>query len=311
MAQNQHYVWRHYLEGWNQGNGQVYCLRDDKLFLTNPKNIMVERDFYKLQPLTQEDTIVFKYWLVKSCEPIMRRPNRTIFNDFKKIANANEVLHILNKISDKDRLRARNLALEAEERLHVAMEGSTIPLLEELRQERLQFLQDDTSSSSFFRFIAHQHFRTKGERDSVKEILSTLSPEHDFSRLHHVFCHCFADNFGGSLYVDRKRLEFVFLKDRSNGLITGDQPVVNLAWRESMEHDDVALYYPLGPNLAVLISFWNLPYSSLEISNEAARKLNESVAFSADQFLVGESEEALRLFSVKPLKQPDVKSLLA
>ena len=312
-TRKQHYVWRYYLEGWNRGNGQVYCLRNGNRdpFSTNPKNIMAERDFYRLLSFTKEDIGFFENWLQTKCEPPMRDSNQSFFNDFKKIAGANELLRKMGSVPEKDKLWIRNLVIELEENLHGDMENRALPLLGELRKEHLHFLKNDTSAVSFFQFIAHQYFRTKGMREKIGEVLSNLSPGYDFNRLRHVFCYCFGDNFGGSLYCDRKRLEFIFLKDRSNGLITGDQPILNLVRYESLEHDDVALYYPLRPNLAVLITVSKILCSSLEISKEVVKRLNETIAFSADQFLVGASEESLREFNIKPLKQPEVLRLLS
>ena len=77
-----------------------------------------------------------------------------------------------------------------------------------------------------------------------------------------------------------------------------------------MEHDDIALYYPLGPSLAILITFQQFPSRSLEISDVVSTRLNETMAFESNHFLVGNSEQLLRQYLVKPPKCPDVMSLL-
>ena len=91
-ARGQHYVWRHYLESWTQDNGRVYCMRNGRVFPTNPINIMKQRDFYKLIPFANEDTQCFEYWLNNICEPAMRGVNGRTFEIFKQIANANEII---------------------------------------------------------------------------------------------------------------------------------------------------------------------------------------------------------------------------
>ena len=45
--------------------------------------------------------------------------------------------------------------------LHSGTEEIAIPLIKELRQERLDFLEDETSVSYFYHFIGHQYFRTQ------------------------------------------------------------------------------------------------------------------------------------------------------
>ena len=306
----QHHVWRYYLESWSCSKNQVYCLRNEDLFLTNPRNIMVERDFYKLIPFTKEDIEFFEYWLKEKCEPRMRALNQSTFDDFMKIANGNEIVQNMKNATDEEKGYFLSSVIESEEKLHQGIENSAIPLIKELRQERLGFLNDQKLAISFFYFIANQYFRTKRMREQIGEVLSTLSPAYDFGRLRHVLCNCYANNFGGSLFDDRGRLEIVFLKDRSNRLITGDQPIVNLVHKEIMEHDDVALYYPLCPNLAILVSFKKLHGRSMEVPNEVAEQLNEAIVFNANQFLVGASKTLLKKFIKKPVKQPDVLSLL-
>ena len=146
-------------------------------------------------------------------------------------------------------------------------------------------------------------------REGIGDVLSTLDPRFDFSRLRHVFCHCFADNMGGNLYVDRKRLSIVLLKDQNNRLITGDQPTVNLAAKENMDHHDVATYYPLTPNLAVMVTYNKLQQKSIEMSDEIVELLNQTMAFRADQFLVGSSESVLQ-DTKKPSDRPVVLPLI-
>ena len=306
----QHNVWRYYLESWSNSKNQVYCLRNENLFLTNPKKIMVERDFYRMIPFTKEDVIFFEYWLKEKCEPAMQTLNQSTFNNFMKIANGNEIIQKMKNVTDEEKAYVLNSVIESEEKLHQGIESSAIPVIKELRQKQLGFLNDQKLAISFFNFIAHQYFRTKRMREQIGEVLSTLSPGYDFGRLRHVFCFCFADNFGYTLFVDRRRLDIVFLKNKSNEFITGDQPIVNLAHKENMEHDDVALYYPLCPNLAILISFKKIHGRSMEMPNEVTEKLNEAIAFNANQFLVGASKTLLKKFIKKPVKRPDVLSLL-
>ena len=271
----------------------------------------MERDFYKLVPLTKEDIQFFEYWLKEKCETGMRGVNQSTFDAFKKVANGNMIIQGMKNPTDEEKSHSLKLMIELEDNLHGDIENRAISIIRELRQERLDFLDDQASAINFFQFIAHQYFRTKRMRERIGETLSTLSSGYDFSRLRHVFCYCFADNFGASLFVDRKKLKIAFLKDRNNRLITGDQPIVNLARKESMKHDDVALYYPLCPNLAVLVSIKKLQRRSIEVSNEVAKQLNEAIAANANQFLVGASKALLKEFINKPFKQSNVLSLIA
>ena len=52
----QHYVWKHYLKQWTT-NGKLFCLRENKVFETNPDNIANKRDFYRLEELTANEML--------------------------------------------------------------------------------------------------------------------------------------------------------------------------------------------------------------------------------------------------------------
>lgn len=311
-TRDQHYVWKYYLKGWCHNSRQICCLRNTnrKPIWTDPKNIMVERDFYRLTPFSKEDMDFFDYWLNKVCPPEMKANNRSTFSKFVMVANGNKSIWGMNNATASEKEHVLRLAIELEEILHGDIEKRAVPLLNQLRQERLDFLCDDESTISFFQFLAHQHFRTKRVRENTRQVLASLRPGLNFSQLRHVFCYCFADNFGGSLFVDRNRLQIVFLRNQNSGFITGDQPLVNLAANDNMKHDDVVMYYPLSPQLAVLVGFTKFQHRSVEISTEIVKQLNETMAFFSSQFLVADSETLLMEWVKKPQRQLDVLSLI-
>lgn len=311
-TRDQHYVWKYYLKGWCHNSRQICCLRNTnrKPIWTDPKNIMVERDFYRLTPFSKEDMDFFDYWLNKVCPPEMKANNRSTFSKFAMVANGNKSIWGMNNATASEKEHVLRLAIELEEILHGDIEKRAVPLLNQLRQERLDFLCDDESTISFFQFLAHQHFRTKRVRENTRQVLASLRPGLNFSQLRHVFCYCFADNFGGSLFVDRNRLQIVFLRNQNSGFITGDQPLVNLAANDNMKHDDVVMYYPLSPQLAVLVGFTKFQHRSVEISTEIVKQLNETMAFFSSQFLVADSETLLMEWVKKPQRQLDVLSLI-
>lgn len=134
-------------------NGQVWCLRDRKLFPTNPKNIMVEREFYRLAPFSEGDVHFFKYWLENICEPIMRSANQFTFNRFWKIANEYEIVKRSAIATEEEKAIISDLVIEYEETLHQSIEDRAVPILDQLRQERLEFLEDQESAINFFNLL--------------------------------------------------------------------------------------------------------------------------------------------------------------
>ena len=91
VTRKQHYVWRYYLEAWRHENGLVHCLREGKIFATNPVNIMAERDFYRLSELTKPDVMFFEAWLARQNRD-MRSVHRSLLIALGRIANGNALV---------------------------------------------------------------------------------------------------------------------------------------------------------------------------------------------------------------------------
>ena len=100
----QHYVWRHYLEMWQGKDGLVSCLKNQRIFRSNPINIMVERDFYKLNTLTRADIFVLRELLIgKTTSPHLREAHKILISKFALIAETNERFQVHPKVSSADK----------------------------------------------------------------------------------------------------------------------------------------------------------------------------------------------------------------
>ena len=229
------------------------------------------------------------------------------------IANANEVIKASDKFSTVDKGYARTVAVEMEERLQEQIEQHALPLLKELRQRRSGFLNTDMTAMGFFHFIAHQYFRTKRIREAIGKELSQIETNYDFARLTNIVCHIGAVNVGGSLYVDRNEFEIIFLDDTDEaGFITGDQPLVNLMGaRDGRETTELALYYPLGPDLSCIVVPKECTFRSAGIPRAVVEELNDLIAWESRNFLVAKSVGALeRIVSKQSSTRPSTRGIL-
>ena len=158
---------------------------------------------------------------------------------------------------------------------------------------------------AFFRFIAHQYFRTKRIRESFERVLSQTSPDHDFGHLANVVSHIGAENVGASLFVDRNEFDIIFLESKGNiEFITGDQPVVNLLGTgDGSETTELALYYPISPVLACLLVPSNLKLSATDIPDAIVKQFNDLIAWESRHFLVASSDRVLQGILSKPSSQ--------
>ena len=248
VTRRQHYVWRYYLEAWQQENGSVNCLREGKTFQTNPNNVLIERDFYKLSQITISEAAFFEKFIDQIPSKELRKLHRSFAKEFTRITHANDWIQKQEGISAKDKSAVQAVVIEIEEKLHAGIENEALPLLKKLRQKRTGFLCNDETAITFFHFIAHKYFRTKRIRDDIGEVLSNLMPNQDLSRLKNLMSLFGATNLGASLFFDRKKFEITFLENKTDlGFITGDQLIVNLlATRDGSPPEELA-FYPAFP----------------------------------------------------------------
>ena len=136
------------------------------------------------------------------------------------------------------------------------VEKSAKPILEALRNKDGNVIYSDDTAIPFFDFISHQFFRTKRKRDAIVEAAKGILPAENVQRIRNLLCYCYATNTGGSLYCDRHEFEITFLDCQADSeFITGDQPVVNiLGDKDGRPPEELAFYYPLSPNLAMILA---------------------------------------------------------
>ena len=296
-TRSQHYVWRRYLKPWENQRGLVHCTRNwQDPFITNPVNIMQERDFYKLPRITETDAIFLRAYIEKTGSQVSRKSHRNLAAKLGYIANTNDLIQSSDTISDDEKRRAEKFVIETMENLHVQTEQAALPVLEDLRHKRVDFIKDYEKAIMFFHFIAQQYCRTKSFREGVAEAAAEIFPGLHFERLQNIVSYIGGVNIGGNLFVDRKQFEFIFIESHSElGFVTGDQPVVNLMGnKDGGETTELAFYYPLSPGLSCLLAPKEYKLKSVLISYSVVEELNDLIARNSKYFLVANSKESLR-----------------
>ena len=310
----QHYVWRHYIEAWANKNGLVYCLRNGKTsFLVNPTNVMVERDFYKLHLLDTHDLEFINTYIKHSGPSDLKQHHQEFVALIDFIAIGNAVIQNNSRSSPADKEEAKRALIEAEERVHADIENKALPILNELRNKRSEFINSNELSASFFLFFAQQYCRTKNIRDDMKTFLSKSKMGHNLSKLTNIMCYISATTIAFNLYHMDHHFDVIFLENSGNfGFVTGDQPVINLlANRYGGDTTGTTFYYPLSPNLSCLVVPKRFELQSKRIPDKVIEELNGLIAWHSGHFVVGDSNTAVQLAIEKqPFPNQSARALL-
>ena len=279
----QHYVWKHYLESWTT-NGKLFCLRNNEIFETAPVNIGKKRDFYRLNELTEQD--IFNIKLLISNMPVSSQKIHigwiNFFNvvfDLKKIC---ESASVKNAEIEKELDIALN---NFEEDLHSKIEGMGAPYIENIIDTNLSFFDNQEERYDFCYFLAVQYFRTNFIKKQAIETFSNfgdkVSPEFtpyilNMEKSWNILSHIFATNVGFSLSYMR----LILLKNNTQiPFVTADQPAINLKATYNIKEppEEFELYYPLSPNIAILLVDKNKDLFSENLNEDDVVKLNNAI----------------------------------
>jgi hypothetical protein len=301
-TRRQHHVWRSYLEAWATEK-IIFCLQEGRIFPSNVSGVAVDRDFHKLQELTDAD-IKGVRWLLDKGRPAANRVQENFLTafGFPGWLLSNPPPHMVGDAEYEALLRQQ--VINAEEDWHAKLESKMAPVIAALRGRDASVYADDERCIAFLRFLCLQSLRTKGVRDKVAARTSEVNG-FSIARCWNILRHIFAVNVGAGLYLERKKRPLWMLEnDTDIPFITGDQPVVNLF---PSPHPDkppelLALYYPLSPSTALIIDEveHRCGYTSGAISVEQARTLNCRIREASHLQLFGSSKEVLQGLAAPP-----------
>lgn len=76
IKKNHHYIWRHYLKPWTDGRDIHYTTKTGKFATDSIKGLAVERDFYKINFLDEQDLFYLRRFTSLSPEPLQSIHNQ-------------------------------------------------------------------------------------------------------------------------------------------------------------------------------------------------------------------------------------------
>jgi hypothetical protein len=255
MVRKQHYVWRHYLEGWAAIDGRhLACVREGKLFTPNPKKVGSKNDFYRLEEPTPPE-LAFVQGFVDKGDEAGRQPRQNWVNSCLAVFKLKRLAAgIKDPLVHAELNRAQN---DLEETYLASIETSNVDNLASLRRGEAAFLLSEEGAMEFYYFIAIQYVRTDKLRSSMVAAFEPKVNAASTERIWGLLRQIVAINIGYGLFVKCSTHKITVLEaPESTAFITSDQPVINLDLSGKPEgsiSEHLDFYYPLSPRRALRI----------------------------------------------------------
>jgi hypothetical protein len=301
MKKRQHYVLREYLRSWAK-NDKIFCLQDNEIFHPNLINVAQEKYFYQLHKISYHDIIWLRKIFIEDQPKLLQQDNEEWLKLYNFIFELQDNIGLKNS-NNENLIQLINTQIKTMgEEIHSQVESIGLPLLNQVRQGKIDFAKNDRDMMHFFYYISEQYFRTK----RMKMNFIDFHPEifEDFDSCWNVCAHMLATNLGYNLYRERAKSKLLFFCNYTEiPFITGDQPIINTFAqndRRPLKEAEFELFYPLKPTLALVIADKTKYNSSkINISDSAVTALNKKIFSSSYKQIYAESEDILQIVKNK------------
>ncbi len=312
IKRNHHYIWRHYLKPWTDGRDIYYTTKNGKIALDSIKGLAVERDFYKIKHLDEQDIHYLRRFASFSPEPMKDNHNKYL-DDFINIQS------LIKNLRQKGNKKAAKLMKihqhNSFEGLHTIIENEAKPVLEQLTQENFTILDNLQNKLAFLSYIGHQLTRTKSLKESSLSAVQSRINTPFASSIPNYELGCnlmeknwwflsfiFGTNIGFSLYITKDKDNHSFLRNNTMvPFITSDRPVINV--HKSLKQlpngeapENMDLYFPISPQIAFMINESDRYNDSIvEINEESdVMDLNKAIAQNSYRHTFSNSMDLLK-----------------
>ena len=306
-----HYVFQAYLKKWVNSNEKLWCLREGKVFEVKTNNIAFEKDFYRVHRLSCKEIEFIKLFFSKYSLAFQKgvddfiKLSKLISDDYRIIIvglNSKQMIGLVenNKILDI----ARNNMTED---VLAEFEGEAVVWLNSLCDNNISFIYNIEEREKFINFICMQYYRTLRIRNNALLVLkeaetcfvSDQFPEGSLKSENLIF---------PMLWLISARCADALLKSpitiivnkTATGFITSDQPVVNLMadYKDlKSEVSDLIFYYPISPNIAVLVNDHS-GKTRIELkTDKEVEKYNDAIKSASNKMIFSNSYTILEKYN--------------
>ena len=301
---NQHYVWQNYLKPWTTDD-KISCLRERKKIINpNTRNIASQRYFYGVDGLVLRDCEIMRKAFIEKKAGYTKQ---MLLGWIKPIEVGIAIRDLMQNMG-YDTCAEIDLYLKNMlEEVYTAIEAGAIPGLNRVLSQDIDFLysssEEDTTDIDFIAFLCFQYFRTKRMKEAVIQNIgeSATNLFSDFGKAFNIIALILATQFGGSLLnlIKEGAYHCYLLKNEcGTPFLTGDQPIINTfaTATPKIEPDELELYYPVSPKLALLIS--NKTNHDVNCSVEDVLRYNHLIVMQSWENVFAADELILKRFLI-------------
>jgi hypothetical protein len=249
----QHYVFRRYLKRWATKD-RLAVLRKGEIRESNLTRVAVEKQFYKLQPITPDDVTLIRTTLLESANDFVRSNAESLIKCFTLPFVVRDLIEANPPVNPLLSAWVEEQIVNGEENLHCGVEEGLMGALDEMLDGKTDFFLDPRASYEFLYAISVQYLRTKRMREAIGAVRSPFAGS-DMTRIRGLYTLISAMRIADSMYEERARHKLVLL-DNQTGIpfITGDQPIINLhATFGDGAPESLEFYYPISPTRAMVL----------------------------------------------------------
>jgi len=258
------------------------------MFDVKTNNIAFEKDFYRVNSLSNKELEFIKLFFSKSSDAFKKEMNYFL-KLYTTIDREEKIFELIFKLCPKDVPEISETIDDINEMIDIArnnimeevycdFEGEACDWLKNLSEENVDFLYTSSKEEKekFISFVCSQYFRTKRMKDHTMHVLKEA--EKYFVNKDFPQGSIKAENlYQPMLWLLSAKCSDAILKSHINLLInktdvpfiTSDQPVINLKadYEDfSQQPDELVFYYPISPYVAVKIND-NLCMKKIELTN--------------------------------------------
>lgn len=314
----QHYVFQEYLRSWSV-NGKIWCKYPGKdPFCTNTNKVAKVRDFYRLEPLN-EDEKTFLYSIFHGSEYIdeFQKYLETIYMPLSVQQNIKNYIEqythqipqeIHDALSEIDKITdiAQNNIIEDS---HSFIEGKFIRWINALKSKNSNFydIMPQKDKCDFLFSLCMQYFRTKANKKRfvnwikllIENPIWNLNPDKiNLEKLVNPIAWYMSRITSIFLYENNAHLTLL-INETSIPLITSDQPIINIKADYKNLHKyvtDLVFYYPISPQIAITINDDNL-FDIKQLNDNDVNKYNQAIYNASSEFIFSNTDNNINIFS--------------